>query len=61
LELACYKRAMGINLDQLGEIMNRDAEQLSDWLSGKHNPFRKNREKIELFLEEQKVLAEKLF
>ena len=41
--------------------MNRDAEQLSDWLSGKHNPFRKNREKIELFLEEQKVLAEKLF
>lgn len=22
-----------------------------DWLSGRHNPFRKNREKIELFLD----------
>ena len=38
------------NLDQLGEIMGRDPEQISDWLSGRHNPFRKNRERIELFL-----------
>ena len=53
--LAWYKRAMGMNLDQLGEIMGRDPEQLSDWLSGRHHPFRKNRDKIELFLENQKT------
>jgi transcriptional regulator with XRE-family HTH domain len=44
---------MGMKLDQLGEILGRDPEQLSDWLSGRHNPFRKNREKIERFLEMQ--------
>jgi DNA-binding XRE family transcriptional regulator len=51
--LAWYKRAMGMNLDYLGEAMGRDPEQLSDWLSGQHHPFKKNREKIERFLEEQ--------
>jgi transcriptional regulator with XRE-family HTH domain len=51
--LAWYKRAMGMNLDQLGEIMGRDPEQLSDWLSRRHNPFSMNRDKIELFLESQ--------
>jgi hypothetical protein len=44
---------MGMNLDLLGETMSRDPEQLSDWLSGRHYPFRKNREKIEIFLEQQ--------
>ena len=53
--LAWYKRAMGMNLDHLGEAMGRDPEQLSDWLSGRHNPFRKNREKIEHFLENQET------
>lgn len=33
--------------------MIRDPEQLSDWLSGRHNPFRKNREKIDRFWEDQ--------
>ena len=47
---------MGMNLDQLGEIMGRDPEQLSDWLSGRHNPFRKNRDMIELFLEKSKYM-----
>jgi transcriptional regulator with XRE-family HTH domain len=54
--LAWYKRAMGMNLDHLGEAMGRDPEQLSDWLSGRHNPFRKNREKIERFLEGRGLL-----
>jgi len=54
--LGWYKRAMGMNLDHLGEAMGRDPEQLSDWLSGRHYPFRKNREKIELFLEGQQML-----
>jgi len=51
--LAWYKRVNGINLECLGEAMIRDPEQLSDWLSGRHYPFKKNREKIELFLEQQ--------
>lgn len=54
--LAWYKRVMGMNLDHLGEAMERDPEQLSDWLSGRHNPFRKNWEKIELFLEQQGIM-----
>ncbi len=37
--LAWYKRTMGMNLDHLGEAMSRDQEQLSDWLSGRHNPW----------------------
>ena len=49
--LAWYKRTMGMNFGDLGEAMGRDSEQISDWLSGRHNPFRKNREKIERFLE----------
>ncbi len=53
--LGWYKRTMGMNLDHLGEAMGRDPEQLSDWLSGRHYPFRKNREKIELFLENQEI------
>jgi hypothetical protein len=29
-----------MNFDHLGEIMGRDPDQLSDWLSGTHNPFK---------------------
>jgi transcriptional regulator with XRE-family HTH domain len=53
--LAWYKRAMGMNLDLLGEAMGRDPEQLSDWLSGRHNPFKKNRNMIENFLGKNKI------
>ncbi|MBT1074883.1 helix-turn-helix domain-containing protein [Geobacter grbiciae] len=42
--LAWYKRARGMNQKCLGEAIGRDTEQLSDWLSGRHNPFSKNRE-----------------
>lgn len=39
----------------------RDPEQQSDWLSGRHNPFKKNLEKIDRFLDKQKIflIAEK--
>ncbi len=47
-----------MNYDLLGEAMDRDPEQLSDWLSGRHKPFRKNREKIELFLGSQKIICQ---
>jgi len=33
----------------------RDHAQLSDWLSGRHNLFRKNREKIEQYLKNQET------
>ncbi|MDD2899185.1 MAG: helix-turn-helix transcriptional regulator [Desulfuromonadaceae bacterium] len=48
--LGWYKRVNGMNLECLGEAMGRDPEQLADWLSGRHTPFKKNREKIEMFL-----------
>jgi hypothetical protein len=42
--------------------MNRDPEQLADWLCGRHYPFIKNREKIEQYLKNQKIffLPEKI-
>jgi transcriptional regulator with XRE-family HTH domain len=51
--LAWYKRVHGMTLDDLGEVMNRDPEQLSDWLNGRHHPLKKNRMKIDQFLEGQ--------
>ena len=51
--LAWYKRTMGMNFDHLGEAMGRDPEQLSDWLSGRHKPFRKSLNKIEEFLRQR--------
>ena len=51
--LAWSKRAKGMNFDHLGEAMGRDPEQLSDWLSDRHNLFKKNRKKIKLLLKEQ--------
>jgi hypothetical protein len=50
-------RAMGMNLNHLGEAMVRDPEQLSDWSSGRRNPFRKNQEKYELFMESQEMFC----
>ena len=48
--LAWYKQVKGLTLEQLGAEMGRDPEQLADWLSGHHSPYRLNREEIELFL-----------
>ncbi len=48
--LAWYKLIKGLTLEQLGAEMGRDPEQLSDWLSGRHNPCLRNREEVELFL-----------
>jgi len=47
---AWYKQVHGLTLEQLGEEMGRDPEQLSDWLSGRHKPCRRNREEVERFL-----------
>jgi hypothetical protein len=48
--LAWYKQVSGLTFEDLGAEMSRDPEQLADWLSGRHKPFWRNLEKIELFL-----------
>jgi DNA-binding XRE family transcriptional regulator len=53
--LAWYKLVNGLPLEELGAVMERDPEQLADWLSGRHDPCRKNRERIEKFLTDRHV------
>ena len=48
-KLGWYKQVNGLTLEQLGAEMARDSEQLSDWLTGRHNPCPRNREAIENF------------
>lgn len=48
--LAWYKQVNDLTLEKLGADMGRDQEQLSDWLSSRHKPCRRNRENIERFL-----------
>ncbi len=55
--LAWYKQVNGLSLEQLGAKMDRDPEQLSDWLSGRHKPCQRNSEKIESFLKSWSILA----
>lgn len=52
VRLSWYKQVNGLTLEKLGADMSRDPEQLSDWLSGRHKPCRRNRMKIEAFLAE---------
>lgn len=46
-----FKRLSGFTFDQLGEAMNRDAEQLMDWMKGRRFPSKKNRNFLEQFLD----------
>ena len=48
--LEWYRWTNGQSIERLGVAMGRDPEQLSDWLSGRHKPFKKSLERIELFL-----------
>jgi len=49
-KLAWFRQVNGLTLEQLGAEIGRDPEQLSDWLSGRHIPGRRNRKEVELFL-----------
>ncbi len=51
--LAWYKLVNGLPLEDLGAMMGRDPEQLSDWLSGRHKPCQRNSVKIERFLNDR--------
>lgn len=48
--LAWYKLVNGLPLEDLGAVMERDPEQLADWLTGRHNPCQRNQDEIENFL-----------
>jgi transcriptional regulator with XRE-family HTH domain len=48
--LAYFKRIKGLTLHGLGELMGRDPEQLSDWLSFQKKPCFRNLKSINQFL-----------
>ncbi len=48
--LSWFKLVNGLTLEELGAKMDRDPEQLSDWLAGRHKPCQRNRKEIEEFL-----------
>lgn len=49
-KLAYYKRVNGLSYERLGAIMGRDPEQLTDWLSGRVRPCKRNIQSIINFL-----------
>ncbi len=49
-KLRYFKRVNGLSYERLGAMMNRDPEQLTDWLSGRMRPCERNRREIEEFL-----------
>ena len=51
--LAHFKKVKGLSFERLGELMGRDPEQLSDWLSGRNVPIERNQRVIVEFLEGQ--------
>lgn len=48
--LRWFKWSNGMSLQRLGQAMDRDPEQLADWLSGRVKPFRKSLDTVEAFL-----------
>jgi len=50
-KLAYFKKINGLSYERLGEVMGKDPEQLSDWLSGRNRPCKRNRAAIEVFLQ----------
>lgn len=49
--LRLFKRVQGLSYERLGEVMRRYPEQLSDWLSGRNRPCKRNKAAIEVFLQ----------
>jgi DNA-binding XRE family transcriptional regulator len=45
-----FKFVQGLSYIRLGKLMQRDPEQLTDWLTGRKRPCKKNVRKIESFL-----------
>jgi transcriptional regulator with XRE-family HTH domain len=50
--LRYFKLVKGLSYEKLGEMMGRDPEQLTDWLSGRRKPNWENMQSIVIFLHE---------
>jgi len=44
------KKIRGLSYERLGKLMKRDPEQLTDWLSGRRKPCKRNLDNITAFL-----------
>jgi transcriptional regulator with XRE-family HTH domain len=51
--LEWFRWSHGLSIERLGAVMKRDPEQLSDWLSRRHKPFKKSLARIDEFLNRQ--------
>lgn len=49
-KLEHFKKIKGLSYERLGALMGRDPEQLTDWVSRRKKPCKKNIRKIEEFL-----------
>ncbi|MEW6417217.1 MAG: helix-turn-helix transcriptional regulator [Nitrospirota bacterium] len=50
--LRYFKLVNGLSYERLGQLMGRDPEQLTDWLSGRVKPGNRNIQSIKNFLAE---------
>lgn len=50
-KLRYFKLINGLSYERLGKLMNRDPEQLTDWLSNGVKPCKKNLRFIQKFLD----------
>ncbi|MEW6418937.1 MAG: helix-turn-helix transcriptional regulator [Nitrospirota bacterium] len=50
-KLRFFKRVNGLSYEKLGKLMDRDPEQLTDWLSGRVRPCMENIRNIIIFLD----------
>lgn len=49
-KLRYFKLVNGLSYERLGKLVGRDPEQLTDWLSGRIKPCKRNIEVIQEFL-----------
>ena len=49
-KLRYFKKVKGLSYERLGKLMLRDPEQLTDWLSGRIKPCKRNLKQIMRFL-----------
>lgn len=52
-KLRHFKLVNGLSYERLGKLIGRDPEQLTDWLSGRHKPCKRNIQNIFKFLSDQ--------
>jgi len=49
-KLRYLKRLRGLSYERLGKLIKKSPEQLTDWLSGRVSPCKRNVQRIETFL-----------